>query len=173
MADLSAALVSNRAAVDEMLAAIDRSAANWTTPRAAGKWSPSQVVEHVARSLEESANVIMGAPSKFPNFPRFIRPLVRMMFFDRVVKTGAFPKARTSKAMNPASGAATAPAGRARLEEAAARFDGACRTAAERGPTFDNGLFGVISIADYVRFMDLHTRHHTRQIPVTTERVMA
>ena len=37
-------------------------------PRAPGKWSPSQIIEHVARSLEESANMAAGRPSKFPSF---------------------------------------------------------------------------------------------------------
>jgi hypothetical protein len=54
MADVNDVLAANRAAVIDVVVAAERSAATWTTPRAPGKWSPSQVVEHVARSLEES-----------------------------------------------------------------------------------------------------------------------
>ena len=64
MADVNDVLAANRAAVIDLVAAAERSAATWTTPRAPGKWSPSQVVEHVARGLEEAANVVSGAPSK-------------------------------------------------------------------------------------------------------------
>ena len=51
MADVNDALAANRDAVLDLVAAAERSAATWTTPRASGKWSPSQVVEHVARGL--------------------------------------------------------------------------------------------------------------------------
>jgi hypothetical protein len=55
-ADVNDVLAANRAAVLHLVAAAERSAATWTTPRATGKWSPSQVVEHVAGGLEEAAN---------------------------------------------------------------------------------------------------------------------
>ena len=42
MADVNDALADNRAAVLDLVAAAERSAATWTTPRAPGKWSPSQ-----------------------------------------------------------------------------------------------------------------------------------
>ena len=61
MADVNDALAANRAAVIDLVAAAERSAATWTTPRAPGKWSPSQVVEHVARGLDEAANIFSGA----------------------------------------------------------------------------------------------------------------
>ena len=78
MADVNDVLAANRAAVIDLVAAAERSAATWTTPRAPGKWSPSQVVEHVARGLEEAANVVSGAPS-IPMPPAFLRPLVRLL----------------------------------------------------------------------------------------------
>ena len=74
MADVNDVLVANRAAVIDLVAAAERSAATWTTPRAPGKWSPSQVVEHVARGLDEGANIVSGAPS-VPLPPRFPAPV--------------------------------------------------------------------------------------------------
>jgi hypothetical protein len=90
MADVNDVLAANRAAFMDLLAAAERSAATWTTPRAPGKWSPSQVVEHVARGLEESVNVVSGTPS-IPMPPAFLRPLARL-FFNRILKKGVFPK---------------------------------------------------------------------------------
>jgi hypothetical protein len=72
MADINDVLADNRAAVLDLVAAAERSAATWTAPRAPGKWSPSQVVEHVARGLEEGANIASGAPS-IPMPPAFLR----------------------------------------------------------------------------------------------------
>jgi hypothetical protein len=161
MSDTSAALAANRAAVGEFITAAERAASRWTTARAAGKWSPAQVVEHVARSFEESAHEVAGVPSKFPTFPGFVRPLVRGVFFNRVLKRGAFPRARTAKAFDPESGPATTAEGRARVEAAFARFEQACRAA---GTTMSSTLFGTVAVSDYVRFQELHTRHHQSQI---------
>jgi hypothetical protein len=165
MADVGTVLAGNRAAVDDLIAAADRTGAAWTTPRAPGKWSPSQVVEHVARALEESANVVAGTPSKFPTFPTMLRPIVRGLFFKRVLRKGKFPKAKTTKALDPATGPATPAEARRRLEGALVQFDQACRTRAASGQIITSTLFGAVSVEDYAKFQELHTRHHRAQLP--------
>lgn len=164
MADLDAVLAANRAAVDDLIAAGERSGWAWATPRAPGKWSPSQVVEHVARGLDESANVVSGAPSKFPKLPGFLRPLIRV-FFNRIVKKGTFPKTRTSKALDPARGSDTPALARVRVEASLARFEQECRARAAAGQRVASTVFGTVSVEDYVRFQELHARHHRKQIP--------
>ena len=165
MPDVNAALVATRAAANDLMTAADKCGATWTAPRAPGKWSPSQVVEHVARALEESANVVAGAPSKFPTLPAFVRPLVRTFFFNRVLKRSSFPKAKTNKALNPANGSATPAQARVRLEAALAKFGEACRVRASSGQTVETSIFGTVSVEDYARFQELHTRHHCKQMP--------
>jgi hypothetical protein len=168
MADLTQLLRAHRSAVDEMVVAAEKSGSAWTTPRAPGKWSPQQIVEHVARAYEEGANVIEGRPTKLPTLPFFIRPLARAMF-NRAVRSGSFPKARTNRAMDPAkaptAGPAAASGARGRLETALATFESASRTRAAAGQAVNSGAFGQVSVEDYVRFTELHTRHHTKQIP--------
>ena len=85
MADINAALSACRDATDQLIAAAERSGPAWTASRAPGKWSPSQIVEHVARALEESANVAAGRPSKFPKLPAVLHPVVRGLLFKRVL----------------------------------------------------------------------------------------
>jgi hypothetical protein len=165
MSDINEVLAATRTAVHELAVAAEGSPAEWMLSRAAGKWSPSQVVEHVARALEESANVVAGVPSRFPTFPALLRPVARSLFFNRVLKTGAFPKARTTKAMDPASGPATPAAGGVRLEAALSRFDQECRAQAARGARVQSGIFGAVTVADYARFQEIHTRHHRKQMP--------
>ena len=162
MDDLNTALAGSRAALEQLIAAADRSGAKWTTPRAAGKWSPSQVVEHVARTLEESGKHVKGEPSAFPSLPALVRPLIRGLFFNRVLKKNAFINSKTFKAINPIAGPNTPADGRARLQQAHEAFDSACRGA---GARFTHTSFGNISTADYARFQALHTLHHTKQIP--------
>lgn len=165
MPDVNAVLAANHAAVNDLIAAAERSGSAWTTPRAPRKWSPSQVVEHVARALEESANVVAGTPSKFPTFPVFLRPLVRALFFNRVLKNQAFPKARTTKAFDPANGPSTPADARVRLEAAVARFEQTCRALAASDRNVSSTLFGSVSVEDFARFQEIHTRHHRKQIP--------
>jgi len=162
MADINAALTESRAALDQLITAAEQSGAGWTTPRAPGKWSPSQVVEHVARALDESAKALDGKPTSFPTLPVFVRPIVRKLFFDRIVRKGAFVNGKTNKAMNPQAGPESPAAGRARLERAHAEFERASRAASVR---FPHSIFGTISTADYAKFQALHTLHHTKQIP--------
>lgn len=167
MADVNDVLAANRAAVTELIAAAERSAAIWTTPRAPGKWSPSQVVEHIAGGLEEGANIVSGAPS-IPMPPAFLRPLARL-FFNRILKKGVFPKGfKAHKALNPTSGSATPAEARVRLEEALARFDQECRQRAASGQHLVSTGFGRVSVEDLVRFTAIHTRHHCKQMPSAT-----
>ena len=165
MADVNDVLATNRAAVLDLVAAAERSAATFTTPRAPGKWSPSQVVEHVAGGLEEGANIVSGAPS-IPMPPAFLRPLLRLLFFNRILKKDAFPKGfKAHKTMNPTSGPATPAEARVRLEGALVRFDQECRRRVASGQHLVSTGFGTVSVEDFVRFNAIHTRHHCKQMP--------
>src|SRR5215510_6164826 len=156
MADINDVLAANRAAVLDLVAAAERSATTWTTPRAPGKWSPSQIVEHVTRGLEEAANVVSGAPT-IPMIPAFLRPLARL-YINRILKKGVFPKGwKAHKAFDPTSGPATPSEARVRLEGAFARFDQECRRWAASGQNVWSTGFGTASIEDFVRFNAMHT----------------
>jgi hypothetical protein len=166
MADIDDVMADNGAAVLDLVAAAERSAATWNTPRAQGKWSPSQVVEHVARGLEEGSNIVSGAPS-IPFPPAFLRPLARLLF-NRTLKKGVFPNGfKALKALDPTSGPATPAEARVRLEGAFAKFDQACRQRAASGQQVMTA-FGLVSVEDLVRFDTIHTRHHCKQIPGAT-----
>lgn len=105
-----------------------------------------------------------GRPSKFPKLPAVIHPVVRGLLFKRVLRKGGFPKAKTNKALDPASGPATPAEGRARLETAHQKFEEACRQIASHGERMRTTTFGAVPVKDYVRFMEIHTRHHGKQM---------
>ena len=165
MTEIDIALAASKQAIDQLIASGERCGAAWAAPRATGKWSPSQIVEHVARSLEESARMAVGRPSKFPTLPAVVHPVVRILLFKRVLRQGAFPRAKTNKAMNPESGPPTAAEGRVRLEAAHDAFAATCRQLASHDGRMRTTIFGVVFLVDYVRFMELHTRHHNKQMP--------
>jgi len=171
MPDLAEVLEQNRRAVEDLLAASERVGGVWTTPRAPGKWSPAQVVEHVACALEQSAHVIAGRPAGFPRIPRLFRPLLRVFFFDKILRNEAFPGGlKTNRPLDPAAGPATPGGARGRVEGALRQLE---QAAGARGPAagrIDSTVFGRVTLEDYVRFQAIHTRHHSRQLvpPGTT-----
>jgi len=164
MADIDTALAASRDAVDQLIRAGEQSGGAWIASRAPGKWSPSQIVEHVARGLDETANMAAGRPSKLPRLPAVVHLILRHLFFKRILGKAAFPKGwKAHKAMDPASGPATPAEGRVRLETAHQQFDEACRQAASHGERMRT-IFGAVPVEDCVRFVELHTRHHGKQM---------
>ena len=68
--------------------------------------------------------------------------------------------------MDPQMGLATPAEVRPRLEEAFSSFERECRARAASDGVVPSGAFGNVSVADYARFTELHTRHHIKQIQV-------
>jgi hypothetical protein len=164
MSELDVSLTGVHAAVDALLATADGVRSAWTVPRAPGKWSPSQVVEHVARIMEESAKVAAGAPSAFPTAPFFLRPIVRLLVFKRILRRKAFLKMKAVEAMDPPTGSATPTKARVRLEAVLSGFDQACRARAASGQDVASTIFGAVRAPHFARFQELHVRHHHLQL---------
>ena len=167
MSNIDVVLADAHSAVDHLAALGEKSAVRWAIPPSPGKWSPSQIVEHVARALEESASLVSGNPTKFPRLPGFLRPIIKVVILNRILRGRRFPKAKAIEADDPASGPPTPAEGRARLEGAMAKFDRACRACDVTGRKVESTVFGPISVEDYARFQMLHTRHHAGQMTGT------
>jgi hypothetical protein len=160
MTRLDLALADLDAVVAQFVATMNHVDGEWTIPRAPGKWSPSQLVEHVARIMEESAHVAAGAPSRFPTIPVFLRPIIRALVFRRILRRNAFIRMKATEAFNPSDGPRTTAEARVRLGGALARFDQACRTREACTNQVASTIFGAVAVADFARFQVLHVRHH-------------
>ena len=76
MTELETAIADNRMAVEEFIArARGIDAAAWSAPRGEGKWSPAQIVEHLAIVYEYNRKVVTGDAGG--GAPRFLQPLAR------------------------------------------------------------------------------------------------
>jgi len=164
MAAVDDALAYNREAVELFVRRAEEVPADaWARPRAPGKWSPAQVTEHVAISYEVSRRVITGETA-MGGLPRFLRPLVRALFFKRMLATGKFPgRTKTSAAFEPSATPPNRPAGLARLGAALTVFEEDVRRQPPGTPV-EHPVFGRLALADYVRFAGHHTRHHEAQL---------
>jgi hypothetical protein len=165
MSEIQMALADGQQEVDALKAAAASCAESWTKAGTPGKWSPSQLVEHVALSLEASALDMRGERSTLPQLPGIVRPLARVFLFNRVLQREAFPKAKTNKAMNPAQGPGSVAEGQARLDAAWKTFSDAALAAGLGSFEAESRVFGRVHLRDYVRFQLLHARHHRLQLP--------
>jgi hypothetical protein len=66
--------------------------------------------------------------------------------------------------LRPISAPATPADARARLESAFEKFDRACRARAASRDTVNSSVFGSVPLRDYAQFMEIHTRHHCKQM---------
>jgi hypothetical protein len=81
-----------------------------------------------------------------------------------VLRKGTFPTGfKALKELNPTSGPATPAEGRIRLETAHQEWEKVCRRVAAEGRPMTT-TFGSVPVQDIVRFSELHTRHHTKQM---------
>jgi hypothetical protein len=156
-ADLAAA----RSAIDAFLNAADGCSEVWNEPVAPGKWSPAQILEHVARAIEDSGSDMHGRPSRMLSIPAPLRFLPRILF-RRALRRSALFKAKTNPSMNPEAGPADPTEGRARMERAWQEFEAGRRSLT--GPARSR-IFGTVPAEDYVRFQTLHVLHHLSQLP--------
>ena len=164
MADLAVSLRTHRQAADTFLAdARSVPAAQWNQPRAPGKWSPGQVVEHVTLAYEANRNVVRGVPVG-ATAPRLLRPLIRRFLLDPVLRRGRFfPGSKSPKIFRPSSPPPAPAELVGRLEAAVKGFE--ADAAGARDVTLDHPFFGRLPLADFVRLQEIHTRHHNGQLP--------
>src|SRR5688572_29524668 len=149
MREIDGALTASRQAAEQLLSDAESLGSAWGTPRAPGKWSPSQIVEHIARSLDASVALAEGRPSSFPKLPVVVHPVLRVVF-RRLLNARSWPKGRTTRAMNPEAGPPTPAEGRTRLQAAHDRYETACRELAARGAPIRTPMFGAVPIEDFV-----------------------
>ena len=71
----------------------------------------------------------------------------------------------TNTALYPPRVPATPVFPRPRLESALARFDREVRARALASDTVTSGAFGTVPVVDYARFIEIHMRHHCKQMP--------
>jgi hypothetical protein len=142
-----------------------RSDADWTRAPT-GKWSPAQIVEHLALSIETSG-ARFAERSARPPVRRRSRGLVNHAAFWCVIRRGWFPSGfRAPAGARP--GAAPAPrAVERRFRESHARFDMLASTLLP-GRAADlfvrHPAIGDMTVEEWLRFHVVHCRHHARQV---------
>jgi len=165
MTELETAIADNRAAVDEFVAAAENiDAGKWGTSRVEGKWSPGQIVEHLALTYEYNRRVVAGTAEGMP-FPLvLLRPLIRKMVVTDTLKAGKFTRrGRAPKFFQPGATPAPMTDTIARLTNAVRGFEADLRSR-PRSDTIDHPVFGAVRVTDWMTLQAIHARHHRSQL---------
>jgi hypothetical protein len=166
MADPQAVIASNRRAVSAFVESARAVApAQWTTPRAPGKWSPGQVTEHVALAYEQNrrmAQGTFGGPAK----PWYQQLLARLLGLPSLLKRGDFGKGpfQAPDFIQPGQSPAASATLLTRLETAARVIEEDLVSASDRRKMVDHAIFGRIPLEDVLHFLSIHTNHHRPQL---------
>ena len=167
MAEIEDVIAENQKAVAQFLAtARNVPPEKWEQPVAAGKWTPAQIVDHIAVTTEVALKAINGDPA-MGSIPKFLRFIPRKLGFDPTIKKGRFPeKQRGPAVFAPSTANPSYEASVEKLNRALAALETHVRGVMAKGQhSFEHSFFGRVSIPDYIRFGTLHVQHHERQLP--------
>jgi hypothetical protein len=167
MADTDVVIASHRRAVG---AFVDAARAvppmQWSIPRAAGKWSPGQVTEHVVLAYEQSGRMLDGTFTGGAK-PWYQQLLARWLGLPSLLKRGDFGEGpfQAPDFIRPSASPSSSDTLLARLEPAANYLEAALAGAPDaRRVRVDHPVFGRLPLADLVRFLVIHTNHHRPQL---------
>ena len=141
----------------------------WEAPLDAGKWSPAQIAEHLRLAYTVFSSELEGGQGLRIRVTGWKQVLVRMRYLGKILRSGRLPAgARSPREARPGDGPFDRSLTLAAIASAASRFEEAL---AER---WDNAnarlthhVFGGMSPKKAIRFVTVHTEHHTRQLPRT------
>ena len=167
MADADVVIASNRGAVRAFVdAARAVPTTQWSIPRAAGKWSPGQVTEHVALAYEQSGRMLDGTFTGGAK-PWYQQLLARWLGLPSLLKRGDFGKGpfQAPDFIRPSASPPSSETLVARLEAAAHDLEASLAGAPDaRRVRVDHPVFGRLPLADLLRFLVIHTNHHRPQL---------
>jgi hypothetical protein len=165
-------LEGHRNAVERFLGALEAVPdARWGEPAAPGKWSAPQIAEHLSLTYDGIIAELRGGPGIRVRVKGLKRIMIRLLVMPAFLREGKIPPGvRTPKEAAPGHGNPDRDAVRARFAAGAEEFERvmAARMVAGRGPgRVTHPFFGSLSLAQGLRFIEVHIRHHTKQVPVS------
>jgi len=167
--DLSLEILENRKAVSEFIA---RAAAVepdcWNRMRAPGKWTPAQEAEHIALTYETLTAEFRKSGGMRVVTPSWSHALMRWTLVPYILRTGKFPPgARSPRELRPASVKLLQGELLERLRAASEKFVEEWLMASRETPhlRLKHAFFGEIGLAQGIRLVIVHTRHHTDFLP--------
>ncbi len=165
--DRDTATTSHMAAVESYLAAARAVPASaWERPMHDEKWSPAQVSEHLRLTYTLVQNELAGGSGLRIRTPWWLRMLLRRRFLPRILSRGVLPEgARAPRELRPGDGPFDRDAVLDALQVAArVAQESIARGWDDPNRVMTHHVFGRLALPTAMRFLTVHTEHHTRQL---------
>lgn len=140
----------------------------WSLPAAPGKWSPAEVAEHLSLTYDGVLGELAGGPGVRIRVKGLKLLVLRLVVMPRFLGQGFVPAGvRAPQEVVPREPSPDRTTSLARLQGRAGEFE---RVMAERlgdrKGRISHPFFGRLSMSQGLRFVEVHLRHHTKQVVV-------
>jgi hypothetical protein len=157
-------------AVHDLVTAAERVTADrWMQPRADGKWSPAEIIEHLTLAYDVLQRELEGGQGMRIRVKLWLRILLRLTVMRRILRGGPFPKnAPAPREIRPATANADQRAAIAGFRERSAKFLATADAAhaAKRRVVLTHPYFGQGGLTDGLVLSARHIEHHRAQLPL-------
>jgi hypothetical protein len=130
------------------------------------RWSPVEIVEHLTRAYSGTAKGFERAIEQGAPFATAVTVKQRLQQFA-LINLGYFPSGRDAPKQIIPTGALDLSAVLAAVRRDLARLDQSAtraRQALGNGKMLDHPILGALTVDQWLRFHEIHTRHHGKQI---------
>ena len=154
-------------AADEVVATAERVPADrWLQPRAEGKWSPAEVIEHLTLAYDVLLRELAGGPGMVIRTKLWQRLLLRFTMLPKILRGGGFPAgARAPRETRPVLTTTDQRTAIAAFRDRASQIAAAAVEAEKRGGVkLTHAYFGRASVCNSMLMCARHLQHHQQQI---------
>ena len=155
-------------AAAELVASAERiPAERWMLPRAEGKWSPAEVVEHLTLAYDIILRELGGGPGMMVRTKLWQRIMLRFTLIPKLLRGEGFPAgARAPRETRPQSANPDQKAAVAGFRDRAARLDADVAAAITSGRRIrlTHAYFGSAGLGEAMLLCARHVQHHQKQL---------
>lgn len=138
----------------------------WKMPRAPGKWSPAEIAEHLSLTYQHLLRELRGGPPARVKGSRLFRFVARYRFLPKLLRDGTIPPGvRAPREVRPQMPAEERTEALERFQALSVEFEEEITSRrGSGGGTLTHPYFGTLDADRGIRFVEVHIRHHTRQL---------
>lgn len=139
----------------------------WMLPRAEGKWSPAETVEHLVLAYDTLLRELAGGPGMALRTKLWQRVLLRFTMVPKLLRGGGFPAgARSPRETRPQSANPDQGAAITGFRDRASQFDAEVAAAMSSGRRvlLTHAYFGKAGLAEAMLLCARHVQHHQKQL---------
>lgn len=140
--------------------------ARWAEAAAPGKWSPAEIAEHLSLTYDGVLRELAGGPGVRVRVKGLKLLVLRLLVMPKFLGQGFVPPGvRAPSEVVPQKADRDRGASLARFQERAGEFERVIGgRLADRAGRISHPFFGRLTMSQGLRFVEVHLRHHTKQL---------